>query len=91
MASHVPTSLEALPVAQRLHIGQSGKLAYAVDLDQCLGLDMLGLGGRSVNHDYFTIFVNLKQDCCPNMQVVSTRTTEVVIACKLFIPESRNA
>jgi len=44
IASHVPTSLRALLVPQRQHIGQSSKLAHAVDLDQCLGLDVLGLG-----------------------------------------------
>jgi hypothetical protein len=44
IAAHVPTSLEALLVAQRQDIGQSSKLAYAIDLDQCLGLDVVGLG-----------------------------------------------
>ncbi len=44
VASDVATSLEALLVAQRQNIGKGRKLAHAVDLDQSLGLGVLGLG-----------------------------------------------
>jgi len=35
--------------------------------------------------------LNLKEDYFENRQVVWTRTAEVVIACKSFIPESGSA
>jgi len=45
--------------------------------------------GTSAGH--LLNLADLKQDCSANMQVVSTRTTEVVIACKVFLCKSRNA
>ena len=44
ITAHIATSLEALLVAQSQHVGQRGEVPYPIDLDERLGLRIVGLG-----------------------------------------------